>query len=410
MVQLALDNRAREERGDPVQELSLHRLFLGNPGTGKTTVAKHYGALLKELGFLSRGDVVITNAEELKGDAVGVAATRVNAALDNALGCVLVIDEAYGLAGSSYGQQALDTLVGRVQGTPGEDFAVLMCGYSDKMMEMLRTSNPGLKRRFKADNPIIFEDYDDDALTHILLKMARERNLGLAEDVARAAVREVLSKQRSKPDFGNAGEARNLLENAVERMSLRRADALRAAAASGGAPPPLDDTLLADDFFSLAPMGAALAALGSMINAEPFLQHIRNLEKQIKAKRARGASPEQLRELLKNYIFAGPPGTGKTTVARAFGEVFKGLDLLASGEVVEVKGQDLIAPFVGQTAQLVNSKMDEALGGVLFIEKVRARAFGRRGRSSRALHKLLACNPRPPAPQRPERSRLLRPF
>lgn len=147
LIHMAKDNYISELRGEGVIETSLHRMFLGNPGTGKTTIASLYGRILAELGYLSKGEVIVVGASKLTGEAVGTTAAKVNALLDSAKGKVLVIDEAYVLARSNslYGKEALDTLVERVQGTPDEDFAVILCGYESEMMAMLRDGNPGMQ-------------------------------------------------------------------------------------------------------------------------------------------------------------------------------------------------------------------------------------------------------------------------
>ena len=126
--------------------MALNRLFLGNPGTGKTTVAKIYGRILKALGFLSDGEVMFRTASDFVGAAVGQSQSRTRVIVAQAQGKVLVIDEAYNLNDDMYGKQALDTIVERVSGAPGEDVAVLMIGYRREMEAMLREQNPGLAR------------------------------------------------------------------------------------------------------------------------------------------------------------------------------------------------------------------------------------------------------------------------
>ncbi len=255
LAQLASDNLIREQAGLQPLELSLNRLFLGNPGTGKTVVARIYGKILKELGFLSSGEVVRVGASQLIGDAVGVAATKVHDLLNTLQGKVLIIDEAYVLADSVYGRQALDVLVERVQGTPGEDLAVIMCGYQDKVEAMLRTCNEGLASRWRMEDALVFEDYNDGELQAILLHMAARSDLELAPQVAQAAVREKLAKLRAKPNFGNARAVESLLTAAKEHMAGRRKN-------------PLDSILLECDFFTPPAPDAAVSALKELSNVE----------------------------------------------------------------------------------------------------------------------------------------------
>ena len=152
----------------PTAEVSLNRIFLGNPGTGKTTVARLYGQILKSLGLLSVGEVVLATPSDLIGSALGQSEEKTNALLDKSQGCVLVIDEAYGLdptnsgsfasvggpaggggGGDPFKTAVIDTLVSRVQGDAGADRCVLLLGYRKEMERFIRRGNPGLARRFQ---------------------------------------------------------------------------------------------------------------------------------------------------------------------------------------------------------------------------------------------------------------------
>ncbi len=229
LANISLRNFVLEEAGREPLKLSLHQVFLGNAGTGKTEVAKLYGSFLKEMGLLSDGEVIVIGASALVGDSIGAAGTKVNQLLDVVQqGKILLIDEAYVLHESIYGKQALDVLVERVQGTPGEDFVVLLCGYEDKMKEMLSsaTSNQGLASRFKLSDAFYFDDYSDGELSDILISMAKkEYGLTLSKSVARAAVTEVLAKRRAKIGFGYAicyqTDAKNTSLSHDERVNTR---------------------------------------------------------------------------------------------------------------------------------------------------------------------------------------------
>jgi ATPase family associated with various cellular activities (AAA) len=228
LLEITVTNYDSELRGEEVLDVSLNRMFLGNPGTGKTTVAGLYGRILVSLGYLTNGEVIVVGASELMGAAVGTTAKTVNDLMDNVSGKVLVIDEAYvlGSPNSPYGKEALDTLVERVQGSPGEDFAVIMCGYEDEMKTMLRDCNPGLKRRFKSDDAFMFADYSDEELAEIMVKRAQVQRVYVTQELAESCVRNVLAKQKAKQHFGNVGSVNNLLESAKEKMMQRYCTAL----------------------------------------------------------------------------------------------------------------------------------------------------------------------------------------
>ena len=222
---------------------------------------------------------------------------------------------------------------------------------------MFRTCNPGLSRRFAADQPIVFEDYNDDDLATILVNKSAARRLILTKELSLAAVRATLGRQRAKPNFGNAGAAERLLQTAVQRMAVRDA---------------ATNQLVWEDFD--VPKEASIdSLLSQLVGADYVRKHVEEIKMLVeKARRDEKADPSRpldVNKFLKNYVFTGPPGTGKTTVARIFGNLFYELGLLADCRVVEVKAQDLLGSYVGQTKDVVNSKMTEARGGVLFIDE-----------------------------------------
>jgi len=357
LARLAEENWKSEEAGEDVIDIVLHRVFLGNPGTGKTSIAKVYGRLLKEMGYLSNGDVIVVGASKLTGDVIGSSAKKTNELLDSAAGKVLVIDEAYVLANSTYGKEALDVLVERIQGGPGEDIAVILCGYEEEMRKMMRDCNPGLNRRFRMEDAFRFEDYSDEELVIIMQQRAHGMGLYVSEEIARSVVKKVIAKQRAKPNFGNVGAVNNLLDRGKERCMNRIVDIEKRDGKW---------VLLESDLVAELPQQCVKAKLDQLFNSSHIIERLDFLRKQVRVTRRTGGDEKAL---LKNYIFTGPPGTGKTTVARAMGELYYELGLLSTPEVVECRATDLIAPYVGQSAGLVHEMMKSARGGVLFIDE-----------------------------------------
>ena len=263
---------------------------------------------MKELGYLSNGEVILVGASKLIGAAVGTTSKAVNDLLDSAKGKVLVIDEAYvlGRTNSIYGREALDTLVERVQGGASEDFAVILCGYQDEMTTMLRDGNPGLKRRFRDEDSFYFADYTDQQLTDIMLSKAKEKGLYLSRELAVASVKNVLAKQRAKPHFGNVGAVRNLLESASEKMFSRKDRRKQDG----------KWLLISDDLFEAPVPDAALKALDSLVNADYIIEYVKSMQKQIEAY---DKKKSDTKKLLKNFIFAGPPGKFQNYVCSSNG-------------------------------------------------------------------------------------------
>lgn len=175
---------------------------------------------MKQLGFLSSGDVVVKTASDFVGQYIGQSQKQTNQILEQAQGKVLVIDEAYALHDSHFGKQVLDTLVEKVQGTPSDDIAVLLLGYEQEMLKMLREQNPGLSRRFPQEHAFYFDDYNDNELLAIL-----ELNLKSNEVEATLSFREkaldVLRVQRKQSNFGNAGSVELLIKGAALKAAKR---------------------------------------------------------------------------------------------------------------------------------------------------------------------------------------------
>ena len=148
LVAAASENYKRELAGNKIHKFALNRLFVGNPGTGKTSIAEIYGMVLKALRYLSDGTVEYKTANDFVGSAIGESEKKTEAIIENCQGKVLLIDEAYILDDANYGKKALDAIVALVSAKPGADMAVIMAGYEKEMFKMLRDQNPGLSRRF----------------------------------------------------------------------------------------------------------------------------------------------------------------------------------------------------------------------------------------------------------------------
>ena len=257
------------------------------------------------MGYLTNGEVVVVGASKLTGAFVGSSAKATNDLLDSVVGKVLVIDEAYVLGTSQYGKEALDVLVERVQGTPGEDFAVILCGYNDPMHKMLKDCNPGLARRFKIDDAFLFEDYSDAELEKILQQKASEAGMLVSPEIAQSVVKKVIAKQRIKPNFGNAGAVANLLDRGKQRL-MGRTNKVK----EKGIWLVLEEDLLDMRKKPIAPNSVALLKLHGMLGLAAVKKSIENLitmaAENIKSEEA----GEEVLDISLHRIFLGNPGTG----------------------------------------------------------------------------------------------------
>ncbi|KAJ3286671.1 hypothetical protein HK104_008917 [Borealophlyctis nickersoniae] len=368
-VAVCQNNYERELQGLPPVPIFLNRLFLGNPGTGKTTCASLYGRLLKNLNFLSIGAVVSKTASDFVGSHVGESQTKTSAILDEARGKVLLIDEAYNLDDNMYGKQVLDVLVEKVSGSETDDIAVLLLGYEEPMLTMLRNQNPGLARRFPREYAFMFEDYSEFELLHIFQYACRRNNVTASYLVDEKAIA-VLVKQKALPNFGNAGAVNTLLTNAIARATARQETAgeivlipedLEAGTSNAGK--------------GKKAGGDPLAPLDELYRMSRVKEELVKLQNAFKVAEMEGtALPD-----VGHFVFRGSPGTGKTTVARVCATILHNLGILTCDKLVETSGLDLQGQYLGQTKKRVEEKLGEARGGVLFIDEAYSLGEGHYG-------------------------------
>ena len=358
-------------RGETNTFQGKHYVFTGNPGTGKTTVARIMADVFKTLGILSRGQLVEADRSKLVAGFSGQTAIKTNQLIDSAMGGVLFIDEAYTLKSSdndSFGSEAIDTLLKRLEDDRGK-FICIVAGYTDQMHDFI-DSNPGLKSRFT--QTIHFEDYTPDELTQIFMNLASEKKYVIDDDTKAAIHRqfEQLYLRRDK-NFGNARDARRIFNEAVEKQSQRLVSLM-------GQPGFTEEDMyrLTSDDLPMAqnakarPLDEVLNELDDFIGMRSVKNAIRRLAVQsmfMKQRAAMGAGSVQ--QLSMNFVLTGNPGTGKTSIARKMGEVLQSMDILPTSRVVEASRATLVGKYMGETPKIVNAMCDKAMGGILFIDE-----------------------------------------
>lgn len=367
----------RRQMGLPnISVPTLHSLFLGNPGTGKTTVARLMGKIFKALGILEKGHVVEVDRARLVSQWIGDTAQKTTQAIEQAIGGVLFIDEAYTLSpsepGKDYGLEAIDTLLKRMEDRRGE-FIVIAAGYPGKMLDFL-ASNPGLKGRFGYE--FHFDDYMSNELMEIFMSGISKEGLRADEDVLNL-LREEFSAVYMRRDetFANARLVRTL----IEKIRVTQAKRLVAIAASERDHETMARVIREDveplvRFASgtrvAEPLERVLAELDGLVGLSPVKEQVRRLATMLKfAQERRRQNIGGFNMPSMHALYLGNPGTGKTTVARLMGRVFKSLGILERGHVVEVDRSRLVAGYIGQTAPKTQKAVERALGGILFIDE-----------------------------------------
>ncbi len=385
-----------------------HLVFSGPPGTGKTSVARTLATIFHSFGLLPTSRVVEAQRADLVGEYLGATAIKTNELIDDALGGVLFIDEAYSLVNEGdgqtdrFGNEAVQTLLKRAE-DDRDRLVVVLAGY-DKEMDAFLASNPGLASRFATR--ITFPSYTADELFRISRTLIERRGDRLDPDAARTLRRryDQTVQRQAVDELGNGRFARSMVEKSCQARDVRvvtsgvlpseglgteqatsKKGSVEDEGGVSGTRPSADDlvTVRAADVetayteltsrlpgFGEAPgLEEALAELDGMIGLEPVKEQVRSLVAQLRVARLREEQGLPHQPPLRHLVFTGPPGTGKTTVARVLGRVFAALGMLGRAEVVEAQRADLVGEHLGATAVKTDRLIDRALGGVLFIDE-----------------------------------------
>ncbi|MBX9850381.1 MAG: AAA family ATPase [Cytophagaceae bacterium] len=380
--------KLRQEQGfEENQKINLHSVFTGNPGTGKTSVAKLLGQIYHKMGLLSKGKIIEVGRAELVGKFIGQTAPQTKEIIDKARGGVLFIDEAYSLmrqgdSSQDFGQEAVEVLLKEMSDGPG-DIAIIAAGYPKEMNHFL-DANPGLRSRFSH----IFEypDYLPQELMDIAMYAADKKAVIFTEEAKKFLSDYLTDSYRNRTkSFGNARLVASIIEEAKMNMGLRL---MKEPDLKSLSPEKLKTVELADLQKILktnkkqlpdiktddALLATAMTELNNLIGLEDVKEEIQEMVKLVKFYRETGK--DVLGKFSLHTVFTGNPGTGKTTVARIVAKIYKALGILERGHLVEVDRQGLVAGYVGQTAIKTMEAIDQAEGGVLFIDEAYALASG----------------------------------
>lgn len=369
----------RKKAGLKVKDkLAINAVFLGNPGTGKTTIARIMGEILNKMGILSKGHVIEVDRSALVGQYVGETAQKTDKIIEDAIDGVLFIDEAYTLykkgTSQDFGQEAIDILLKRMEDKKGQ-FSVIVAGYPEEMEDFL-SSNPGLKSRFT--HTFMFEDYIPEELLEILNKLVQNEEFTLESEATEAITKYFMKLYRAKDKtFGNARLVRKIFEDLKISLSKRYLNLSEEKKNRTTL-----TTITIDDINSLDEkllektvkipineelLKEALAEIEKLTGLESVKNEIYNLIKLARYYMEKGEDAKS--KMASHFLFLGNPGTGKTTVARIVSKIFAALGFLPKGHLVETDRRGMVAGYVGQTAEKTTEMINKAIGGTLFVDE-----------------------------------------
>ncbi|MBQ3072975.1 MAG: AAA family ATPase, partial [Oscillospiraceae bacterium] len=357
------------------KDLNIHMCFLGNPGSGKTEVARILADILYENQILPTRKIVEVDRSGLVSMYFGATAEKTSRVIESAMGGVLFIDEAYALGNNSdigitdYGKEAIDTLVKAMEDHRGK-FCVILAGYKNEMLQMLST-NPGFKSRIQFT--LDFPNYSRDELQSIADLMLKRRHYTIGE-AAMNKILDITDVKRKEPNFANAREVRNILDQVIMCQNIRCVGTEDKEIGIADV-----NRYIKDEKINLPTTGEGFRK--KIMTGEEELDQLIGLDavkrmiKKIKAygKRNKGEAGFNL-----HMCFYGNPGTGKTEVARILSRVLYDAGVLDEAKLVETDGQGLLGKFVGETAPKTEGLINDAMGGVLFIDE----AYSLMGRES----------------------------
>lgn len=355
--------KQKEETGKTPITVYPHLVFMGNPGTGKTTVANLVAQWFREKNVLSKGTFISATVGDIVGQYIGETRIKAQALCERARGGMLFIDEAYGLRedksghGANYAAEAIEVLI---QYMTKPDFMLVLAGYKHEMEDLLANSNPGLRSRINDDQLIMFDDYEPPVLLQILEKKLTYPMTDEFCESIRMLV-EVMYVRRNLKTWGNARSMEQLAAQ-IYKEFFRQNDGQ------------FEVRHIPEEYRNMISTREKsekeiLKELNELIGLENVKETIKEVYHRLRRNRRRmkAGLPAKEEDLI--FIFMGAPGTGKTTVARLLGGILYDLGLLTTNDCEEKKKGDIIGEYQGGTEKNIEKIFNDSIGKTLFIDE-----------------------------------------
>lgn len=362
---------------DNIESTISHTVLYGNPGTGKTTVAKLLGKLYKAMGLLPSDHVVQVNREKLVGEYIGHTAPKTKSKIEEAIGGILFIDEAYSLTNkgskNDFGTEAIEILLEEMENRKGE-FMVVVAGYEKEMKNFLE-ANPGLQSRFT--QYFHLQDYTPDEMLEIACKMFGDKQRQVSQEAMDLLYKHFTDLWRKRDQyFSNARTVRNYVEKILQEQAQRcmkvskeqwtkefllviTVEDVRSILSIENKKTfdiPIDEELLSE----------ALKQLNRNIGMDKVKKEIEKLITLVRYYKEEG---KNLKDLSAHIILTGNPGTGKTETARIISKIYQALGILEHGDLIEVNRDKLVSAYSGESEKLIANYIEQSIGGTLFIDE-----------------------------------------